>query len=149
MRPSILAIRSIGAEFANRIYFVVAIIISIASVGLLGLSIWLTTLSDWWWLLVIILIIVISVVVGILVIVKLIIRSVRPTQSHLQKKQTKAFVDKLQRLSEVAQTPKFILLFQIVRDIAAPRENGFIASISNDTNSLKHEFVALVQTFKD
>ncbi|HMI09131.1 MAG TPA: hypothetical protein VK497_01895 [Candidatus Saccharimonadales bacterium] len=148
MKPSILAIRSIGAEFANRVYLIVAIVAGIISAGLLGLSIWLTTFSDWWWLLVAILIIVVSVVVGVLVIVKLIIRSVRPSLSHLQKKQTKAFVDKLQRLSETAQTPKFILLFQIVRDIAAPRENGFIASISNDTNSLKHEFVALVQTFK-
>jgi uncharacterized membrane protein len=148
IKPSILAIRSIGAEFANRIYTIVAVAACIISAGLLGLSIWLTTFSGWWWVLVSLLIIAVSVVVGILGIVKLIIRYVRPAQSPLQKKQTKAFVDKLQRLSEVAQTPKFILLFQIVRDIATPRENGFIASLGNNTSSLKHEFVALVQTFK-
>jgi hypothetical protein len=116
---------------------------------LLSLSIWLTTFSEWWWLLVALLIIAVSVVIGVLVIVKLIIRSVRPSLSHMQKRQTKAFVDKLQRLSEAAQTPKFILLFQIVRDIAAPRENGFIASISTDTKSLKSDFIALAKTFNN
>lgn len=148
MKPSILAIRAIGAEFANRIYIFVAIVVSIILACLFGLGIWLTTLSDWWWILVILLIIAGSVIIGVLVIVKLIIRSVRPALSHLQKKQTKAFVDKLERLSEVAGTPKFILLFQVVRDIAAPRDNGFIASISSDTKTLKSDFIALSQTFR-
>jgi membrane protein implicated in regulation of membrane protease activity len=149
MKPILLAIRSIGAEFANRIYLIVALISGIASIGLLTLSIWLTTFSAWWWLLVVILIIAVSIVIGTLVVVKLIIRSVTPSQSRLQKKQAKEFVDKLHRLSEAAQTPKFILLFQIVRDIAAPREDGFIASISSDTTSLKHDFAALSKTFKE
>jgi heme/copper-type cytochrome/quinol oxidase subunit 2 len=148
MRPSILAIRAIGAEFANRIYLFVAVTVALILACFLGLSIWLTTFSEWWWLLVILFIIVASIVIGVLVIIKLIIRSVRPSQSHLQKKQTKAFVDKLERLSEVAGTPKFILLFQVVRDIAAPRENGFIASVSTDTKSLKSDFTKLSQTFK-
>jgi membrane protein implicated in regulation of membrane protease activity len=148
MKPSILAIRSIGAELANRIYLPVAVITCVIIGLLFALAIWLTTLSDWWWLFFILLLIAASVVLGVLAVVKLIIRSVTPAQSKAQKKQTKAFVDKLQRLSEVAGTPKFILLFQIVRDIAAPRENGFIASISNDTSSLKHEFIELRQTFK-
>lgn len=148
MRPPLFAIRSIGAELANRIYVFVAIVASIILACVLGLSVWLTSLSDWWWLLVILLVIVASVVIGVLVIVKLIIRSVRPPLTHLQKQQTKAFVDKLERLSEVAQTPKFVLLFQVVRDITAPRENGFIASVSTDTKTLKSDFVALSNTFK-
>lgn len=148
MKPSILAIRSIGAEFANRTYFFVAIIAIIISTLVMGLAIWLTTFSEWWWLLVVPLIIIVSVVIGILVVLKLIIRSATPAQSHIQRKQTKALVDKLERLSEIAGTPKFILLFQIVRDIAAPRENGLVASISSDTTSLKRDFVELTQTFK-
>ena len=148
MKPSILAIRSIGAEFANRVYLPVAVIALVILAGLFGLTFWLTTLSDWWWLLFALLTIVGSVVIGVLGVVKLIIRSVTPAQSKAQKKQAKAFVDKLQRLSEVAGTPKFVLLFQIVRDIAAPRENGLIASISNDTTSLKREFTELSNTFK-
>lgn len=148
MTSSLLAIRAIGAEFANRIYFFVAITIGGVSAILLALSIWLTTYSSWWWLLVAAFIIGTSVVVGVLIIIKLVIKSVSPPLSKTQKRQTKTFVDTLQRLSEVSQTPKFILLFQIVRDIAAPRENGFIASISGDTSSLKRDFIKLSDTFK-
>lgn len=148
MKPTLLAIRSVGAEFANRIFVIVAITAFLASACLVGLGWWLTTFSDWWWLLFVLIVIIISVVFGVLVIVKLIIRSVAPGLSRSQKKQTRAFVDKLQRLSEVSQTPKFLLLFQVVRDIAAPRENGLIASISNDTSSLKHDFAELIRTFK-
>jgi membrane protein implicated in regulation of membrane protease activity len=147
MKPSILAIRSIGAEYANRIYVVVAILFALSAVVSLGLSIWLTTLSNWWWILVAILIIALSVALGVLIIVKLVIRTVRPQLTRSQKQQTKKLVDKLERLSETAQTPKFFLLFRIVRDIAAPRDNGFIANISNDTSSLKADFVALSKTF--
>ena len=148
VKPSILAIRSIGAEFANRVYLPVAVIAVIVLAGLFTLTFWLTTLNDWWWLLFILLLIAGSVIIGVLGVIKLIIRSVTPAQSKVQKKQTKAFVDKLQRLSEVAGTPKFVLLFQIVRDIAAPRENGLIATISNDSTSLRRDFVDLSHTFK-
>ena len=84
----------------------------------------------------------------VLTVVQLVIRSVTPTQTRAQKKQTKAFVDKLQRVADVTQTPKFILLFQIVRDIATPRESGFIAALSHDTASLKRDFAALRDSFK-
>ena len=148
MKPTMLAIRAIGAEFANRTYMIVAGIAIVTLISSLGLAIWLTTLSDWWWLLVITLTIVSSVVAGVLVIVKLVIRSVTPAQNSHQRTLVKAFVDKLQRLSDTAQTPKHILLFQVVRDIAAPRDNGFIATLSDETTSLRHDFTALGQTFR-
>lgn len=148
MKPTILTIRAIGTEFANRIYGIVAGITACILVISLGVAIWLTTLSDWWWLLVIALTIVASVAIGVLVIVKLVIRSVTPTQNTRQRVLAKAFVDKLQRLSDTVQTPKHILLFQVVRDIAAPRDNGFIAKLSSETTSLRHDFIALSQTFK-
>lgn len=148
MKSTILAIRAIGAEFANRLYTVVTLITITALVLLLGLVSWLTTFSDWWWLLFAILIIVTCVAIGVLVIVKLIIRFVTPAQNAYQRSHVKAFVGKLERLSEAAQTPKHLLLFQIVRDIVTPRDNGFIATLSSDTTSLRHDFNALSQTFK-
>jgi hypothetical protein len=126
----------------------VAILFASVSVSSIGLGLWLTSLSKWWWILVVLLIIVVSIALGVLIVIKLVIRSVQPHQTRTQKTQTKQFVDKLERLSEAAQTPKFFLLFRIVRDIAAPRESGFIASISSDTTSLKHDFVDLVRIFK-
>lgn len=148
MKPHFLAIRSIGAEFANRVYIIVTLIASMIAVSLLALTYWLTTVSSWWWLLMIVLIIILSIITGVLVIIKMIIRSVTPSQSSAQKTQTKAFVDKLEKLSETVQTPKFILLFQLVRDIAAPRDNGLVASLSTNTASLKHDFTDLINSFK-
>jgi len=148
MKPSILAIRSIGAEFAKRVYVIVIILVAVISTVLVGLNIWLTTLSGWWWLLFTLVVIAVCVAAGVLFVVGRIIHSVTPKMSRVQKALTKAFVDKLQRLSEVSQLSKFTLLFQIVRDIAAPRENGFIGSISSDTASLKRDFIALSKTFK-
>ena len=148
MKPSILAIRSVGAELANRIFVPITIVVMTILGGLMSVGIWLTTLNDWWWLLVIFLIVVASVAIIVLTMVRLVIKSVTPPQSRYQKKQTKVFVTKLQQLAETAQTPKFILLFRVVRDIASPRDNGIIGSISNSTSSLKHNFTALVETFR-
>ncbi|HEU4830628.1 MAG TPA: hypothetical protein VFS65_00470 [Candidatus Saccharimonadales bacterium] len=148
MKPSLLAIRSIGAEFANRIYGVVAIIVSAICALFLGLNLWLTTLSNWWWLLFMALIVGTSIAIGFLVVIKLVIKSVTPVQSKSQRVQTKAFVDKLQSVSDAAQTPKIVLMFRIVRDIAAPRTDGFIATLSSNTASLKRDFIALSDTFK-
>lgn len=148
MKASLAAIRSIGVEFANRVYRTVALITLAVAIGSVGITYWLTTLSNWWWLLFMPLIILLSAAAGVLAVVKLVIRSVTPVQTRAQKKQAKAFVDKLQRVAEVTQTPKFILLFQIVRDIAAPRESGFIAALSHDTALLKRDFAALRDAFK-
>lgn len=146
--PSILAIRSIGAEYANRLFLFVAILFSLSAAILFGLSIWLTSLSDWWWLLVALLIVAFSIGLGVLVVFKLVIRTVRPYQTKQQRAKAKNLVNKLESLSETAQTPKLILLFRIIRDIAAPRSSGFIGSISNDTTSLKHDFIELTNIFK-
>lgn len=149
MKSQLLAIRSIGAEFANRVFYpvlVTAIIITVASISLIS---WLATTNQWWLLLSIPTIIAACVGISVLTIAKFIIRTVTPIQSVVQKKATKTFVDKLQRLADVTQTPKYILLFQIVRDIAAPRENGFIGTLAGDTTSLKGDYVQLIRLFKD
>lgn len=148
MKATMLAIRAVGTEFANRIYGTVAWVTATVLIILLGTASWLTTLSNWWWLLFVPLVLVISVAIGVLVVVKLVIRSVTPAQNASQRAQVKTFVNKLQHLSEITQTPKHILLFQLVRDVAAPRDNGFIATLSSETSSLQHDFIVLSRTFK-
>lgn len=149
MKSSVLAIRSIGAEFAKRIYIGVAILFVVVAAIVLGTTAWLASLNVWWWLLFAALAIFASIGLGILVVVGFIIKSVTPMQSKAQKAQAKSFVDKLQNLSETAQTPRLILLFRIIRDIARPREQGFISTLSSETTSLKSDFVAFSKTFKD
>lgn len=147
MKPSLLAIRSVGADYANRLLFPVVIIFIILASSAVGLVLWLTGSNDWWLLLAIPTIILVSAGVGILVITGLIIRAITPKRSNEQKAASKKLADKLVYLSETAQTPKFILLFQVVRDVVAPRENGFIGTLSHDTLSLSGDFKKLRDSF--
>lgn len=147
MRATILAIRSIGAEFIRRLYRPIAIVTVILLAILLGLSFWLTTLSSWWWILFGFVIAIGVLIVGVLAIAAGIIYFVSPMQSKPQKQQAKAIVDSLQGVSDIIRTPKFILLFRIVLDVLRPRKNGFIATVSS-TASFHREFVAFVKTFK-
>ena len=147
MKNSVAVIRAIGTEFAKRMYVPVAVIIAITDVVLLGLMVWLLTVSAWWLLLAVPVFVLVVVSIVLLVIAQLIIRTIAPVQTATQKTDVKAFVDKLQNLSEIVQTPKPILLFRIVRDVVAPKQGGFIQSTSSDTLSLKKDFQSLQRSF--
>lgn len=143
-----LAVRAIGAEFANRVYYPVLALGLAATLILVALVAWLVTMSAWWWLLAIPIVILISVAMGIAVIVRLIIRYVTPTQTKSQKRAVKEFVGKLQHVSETVRTPKAVLLLRLVRDIVAPRRDGFIGTLATDTFSLKSDFESIQKSFK-
>jgi len=108
----------------------------------------LGTLSTWWLLLLIPVVMVLCIVAAVLTILWLVIRTVSPAQTKVQRRAVKTYVDKLQRLSDAVNTPKVILLFRIVRDVAAPRKDGFIGSITDDTASLKRDFQQLQKLFQ-
>lgn len=105
-------------------------------------------MNAWWWLLAIPVVILISVAMGIAVIVCLIIRYVTPIQTRSQKLAVKEFVKKLQHMSETIHTPKVVLLLRLVRDIVAPRRDGFIGTLASDTFSLKSDFESIQKSFK-
>lgn len=148
MKPSLLAIRSLAVDFIMRLYVPVTIIFALSVVVLLALSAWLTSVSEWWWILVVIISIVAAVFTFIFVAMWIVIKFIAPARTKAQKKLAKDIVDKIQRLTEVAATPKIFLWFQIARDIVAPRKDGFIASVSGDTTSIQPDFVALKDSFK-
>jgi Na+/melibiose symporter-like transporter len=148
MKPTIQAVRAIAARFALQVYIPVAAIITVVVVGLVVLSAWLTTDSPWWWAL-FVLVVLLGMIIGtILIIIWAIITALTPDQSTRLKRQVKAFVEKISQLSEVAQTPKFILLFRLVRDTMRPRENSYIASVSTATKTLRTDFTELVEAFR-
>jgi len=149
MKPSIQVIRAVGAQFANRVFVPVLIISTSLVVCIVALVAWLTTLSQWWWLLGVPVVMGICVLAGVLAITKLVINTVTPSQTKQQKKAIGLFVDKIQRLSETTQTPKFVLLFRIVRDIAAATEKGYIGELARDTLSLKRDYTELIRQFSD
>lgn len=147
IKPSLLAIRSIAAEFARRLFAPAAVSAAIVAMLLLALSIWLVTVNEWWVFLLIIVVGAIFHISSALTVAFVVIKKVTPPQSKSQKKQTKAFVDKLFRVAEVTSVPKYFLLFRVMQDVVKPSSSGFISSISNDTVSLKRDFVALKDSF--
>ncbi len=147
MKPTLQASRSIAAEFATRLYLPILIITAIVATVLLAVSIYLVTLSAWWIFLLVIVSIATLFAAGALTVSWVFIRFVAPLQTKQQKKLTKAFVDKFQRVSEIIATPKLVLFFQMMRDVINPRQDGFVISANGDASSLKNDFITLRNSF--
>jgi hypothetical protein len=147
LKPSFQAVRSIGVTFASRLYKPVVIVYCIVAAILLGLSIWLATIDPLWLILLVFVVFILFIVGGLLVAGLFIIKRVAPVQTKAQKLQSKQLADKLMRLAEVTGTPKIVLLFNVVKDVVAPSDKGYIISLSNDTTSIKRDFIALRNSF--
>ena len=147
MRNNVLVVRAIASEFAQRIYVPIAFVSGIFSVVLIGVSVWLTTLSAWWWILAVLVLIGVFIALAVLLIVRVIIATVRPSQNRTQQTAIKKFVDKLQNLSEITQTPKVVLLFRVVRDAVSSRKGGFVETAIGHTLSLRKDYSDLLELF--
>lgn len=148
MKNSVTVIRAVVAEFVQRIYLPILIVAIIISVFLAVGSILLTMVSVWWWILAVPVFILVLVAATVLIVARLVIMSLTPKQSTTQKFAVKAFVDKLQNLSEITQTPKIVLLFRIVKDAVIVTDDGFLKTTIGHSLSLKKDFVHLQQLFQ-
>ena len=147
MNPTISAIRSIGSEFAQRLYTPIAVIAVVIGLLLLSGSIFLTTISSWWWILVTLLIIATVIVTVILVAVGLLIQTLRPAQTKEQAIKVRAFVDKIQNLADLTGTPKAVILFRIVKDMTTKGKTGYLQGLYGDTVSMRSEFRDITDSF--
>lgn len=148
MNATFLAVRAIGAEFARQLWVSSFIISGITGAILVALLLWLTSLSAWWWLLALPVGVGLSVAVALLIVFHLLINYVRPVLSSQQKKEVKSFVGRLQFVSEFTSTPKFIILFRVIRSIAAPKSDTYLQDIF-ETKNLQKDFRSITQSFKD
>lgn len=147
MNSSLLAIRAIASEFANRIYKPVGIIVAIASLLLIVVMIWLITVSAWWWLLAVPVFVLVIIALLLITAAGIVIRLVSPKPTKAQKAQVSNFVDKLQRLSEITATPKAFILFRSIKDVISPSKYGYVQSIVTDSTSLQRDFKEILVSF--
>jgi phosphate/sulfate permease len=147
MNPTLIAIRSIAAEFARRIYLPVVITLAIIAAIIVALLVWALTLSAWWWLVALPVFFFMVIIAVVIVVIGIIIRFFAPDMTKAQKQKVASFVDKMQGVSEVTQTPKFVLLFRIIRDARHPSKRGYIQSTIKEVTSLKGDFSSLVDSF--
>lgn len=143
----ILATRAISAEFAQRIFLPVIAIAGGALVLLIGVSVWLVTMSEWWWFLLGPVLFITLVFIFASVIAGIIIRSLDPGQSKEQRQHVRRFVDALQYAADTAQTPKFILLFRLMLDMLSPSKKGIVSELTQHAGSLKKDLQAIITSF--
>jgi hypothetical protein len=147
LSPIVLAIRAISTEYAARMYVPVVWIISSALVVVIAILIWLVTLSGWWWFALAPVILVSIVYIVAAVIAGFLLSLLKPKQTKDQRTKVKAFVDALQGSSEAISTPKFIVLFRLVKDTVTPSEKGFVKELSSNATTLRTGFQEIVKTF--
>lgn len=147
MPPLFTAIRAISTEFAQRVYVPVVAIAGGVLVVLIGILVWFVTMSGWWWLLLAPVIMLAIIFVFVAVIAGLILKYLAPTQTKHQRKLVKSFVDTIQKTSEAIQTPKFIILFRLMKDAIAPGKSGYIRELSDGASSLKSGLEEIVASF--
>lgn len=146
--PLITAVRAIATEFARRLFVPVLVIFTIVAVFAIILVAWCVTLNAWWWLLLVPLVVISLIISTALLAVGLAIRFLTPNQSKAQRVSVRGFVDSLEGVSEVTQTPKVFILFRLVKDIVRPSERSFISSVATNVTSLKPAFTSIVESFR-
>jgi hypothetical protein len=140
MNDTFFTIRAIGAELARRIYLPVVIAFAIIALILITILSWAVSLDLLWLLVAIPLFGLLIIAAVILAVVGFLFKRLAPGINKSQRKQVSLFVDKLQSLSEIAQTPKFILLFKIARDVISPKQSNFLSSSVQNSLALKKDF---------
>lgn len=148
MNSLILALRAIGTNLAMRLFVPVVVVLGVILGLLVAGNALLTTYSGWWWLLFIPLVILCSIAAAVTAVIWMLIRYVRPSQTKAQKQAVSRFVDKMQGVTEVASTPKSIILFRVVRSIAAPNKDRYLAHLVENKELVK-DFRNVQHTFDD
>ncbi len=146
VKATFLAVRAIGSRFGIILWNQVVTVAVITTIVIGGLLWWLISASSWWWILAIFIGIALSICATLLGIFRILLNYVNPVKTTEQKQATNAFVEKIQFVQEFTSTPKFIILFRIVRSVAAPSSEKYLEEIFESKN-LKRDFLAVVKLF--
>lgn len=149
MKTHIAAIRAVTVEFAMQfirpfLWWGIGIIGSLV----VAIAVLAFTVSQWWWLLAIPLILLGLAVSVIWLIVRFIATRLSPQLNTEQKVATKKFVSKIHYVTETAQTPYPLIMFQIVKDIITRTDKGFIQEVTQQSATLRPDFEQLEKLFK-
>lgn len=146
MNSTILAVRAITSEYAKQLLWPVLFIGLAVYAGVIGLIWWITTMaSDWWWLLAIVPTCFVIIGLGVWLIARTLILRLAPTMNAKQKSATKQFVKRLNNVTEQLGTPKFIIIYRLVKDALMRPASGktYIGEIAQEPGDMKRAFEEL------
>ncbi len=147
MKPQVSLVRAIGSEFGARKLKSVLLVTGIILIIFVGIAIWLITMSAWWWLFAIPVILFSLFSIAAYLIARIVIKRLRPDLTKSQTSAVSSFVDKLERVADNLQTPMFIIVFKVVRDIIRPRSKPFVQTIVEDSSTLHKDLLELQKNF--
>jgi hypothetical protein len=147
MNSQITLVRALGSEFVGRKLKSVILLFGVFAAVTLAIAIWLVTVNVWWWLLAVP--VIVFVVIGAIacLVVSRIVTLLRPSLTKPQKTGVSDFVDKLEHVAEGLQTPVFLIVLRVVRDIIRPNDKPFIIGLAKDSTSLRGDLKDLRRLF--
>lgn len=151
MNSTILAIRAITTVYAQTILKPLLFIGIGVYAALFALIAWIAYVaSAWWWLLVIIPTIIFIVALLLWSILFLLSKRLAPRMNREQKKIARKFVNHTAVAAEHLGTPRFILVFRILRDLVFPpvSNQSFLGEVSSLPGEVQRDFEALRRSFE-
>lgn len=150
MDQTVLAIRAITSEYAKRwlwLPFAIGVGVYVLIIGLIW---WVAAeASPWWWLLAIIPTLLFLIALTIWIIARIITERVAPEMNKKQKKAAKAFVGRIDKVAEHIGTPKFVILYRILKDVVVRPTSSktYIGEIASEPGEMRRAFDDLRSTF--
>lgn len=148
LQPIILAVRAIGSEFASRLYRPVIWTGIITFIVLISIMIWLVNINGWWWLAFTPVILAALLFAFLSATVGFVLSLLKPRQTAEQRLKVTAFVDALQMSAEVASTPRFFILFRLVKDVVRPSEHSYVKELSTNATTLRTGLQEIIKSFQ-
>lgn len=151
MNPTVLAVRAITTTYAQTILkplLFIGIGVYAAVLLLIG---WIAyAASPWWWLLAIVPTMIFVVALLLWLIAFFISKRMAPSMTREQRRIAKRFVGHTGKAAEHLGTPRFILVFRILRDLVFPSSTtqSFLGEVSSLPGDLRRDFEQLHRSFE-
>lgn len=150
MDKTVLAVRAISSEYAKRWLLPFLCIGTGIYAALLLLIGWIaTSVNAWWWLLAIVPTFVFLIALSVWIIVRIIAGRIAPPLTKSQKKAAKQFNERIDGVAERIATPKFIVLYRIIKDVVTRPTSSktFIGEIAQEPGEMRRAFDDLRNSF--
>ncbi len=150
MDSTILSIRAVSSEYAKQLLWPVLFVVLGVYIGIMALIWWVAaTASPWWWLLTVIPTCLVIILGSVWVVARALILRLAPTMNTQQKSATKHFVKRINRVAEHMGTPRFVIIYRIIKDALMRPTSGqtFIGEIAQEPGEMKRAFEELRRLF--
>lgn len=151
MNATILAIRAITSVYAQQLLMPILWIGLGIYAFVMAIIIWIAYVASPWWLL-LALMPTALIIVGVLLwaIVWGLSKRLSPPLDKKKRQATKKFVSHIGRVAEQIGTPKFVLVFRVIRDVLSAPTNSsqtFIGEIASTPGEMHRDFEKLRELF--